>query len=68
MNYWDKANTNKAIAKAHTELMAQTKADLINASVANSKIYDFCNKPKLVMPATFKLANTDTVSLVRLRV
>lgn len=67
MNYWDKANTNKAIAKAHTELMAQTKADLINASVANSKIYDFCNKPKLVMPATFKLANTDTVSALMMQ-
>ena len=67
MNYWDKANTNKAIAKAHTELMAQTKADLINASVANSKIYDFCNKPKLVMPAVFKLINTDTVSAIMMQ-
>ena len=67
MNYWDKARTNKAIAEAHTELMAQTKADLISKSVAKSKIYEFCNQPKYPASAVFKLLNTDNVSAIMMQ-
>lgn len=56
------ADADAKIAKTHTNLMAQTKADLIGKSVAKSKIYNFCNKPKYSTPAVFKLMNTDSVS------
>ena len=53
-NYFSNKKQNILAANAQTERMANEKADLIAESVASSKIYDYCNKPKLQLskPAT----------------
>lgn len=68
-NYFSNKKQNILAANAQTERMAKTKADLIAKSVADSKIYDYCNKPKLQLskPATFRLINTDSVSAIMMQ-
>jgi TIGR02452 family protein len=56
------AEADAKLAESHTKRMAATKANLISQSIAKSKIYEFCNKPKYSTPAVFKLMNTDSVS------
>lgn len=64
MYYWNKANERSLIAKKHTELMESTKTDLIEGSVAETKIYESCAVQTRTVPATFKLLNTDSVSAI----
>ena len=51
MYYWNKANERSLIAKKHTELMESTKTDLIENSVAETKIYDSCAVQTRTVPA-----------------
>lgn len=67
MYYWAKANERSLIAKKHTELMENTKTDLIKSSVAESKIYESCAVQAPTVSATFKLLNTDSVSAIMMQ-
>ena len=67
MYYWNKANERSLIAKKHTELMENTKTDLIEGSVAETKIYESCAIQTRTVPATFKLLNTDSVSAIMMQ-
>ena len=67
MYYWNKANERSLIAKRHAELMENTKTDLIESSVAESKIYESCAVQAPTAPATFKLLNTDSVSAIMMQ-
>lgn len=67
MYYWNKADERSLIAKKHTELMEITKTDLIESSVAETKIYESCAVQTRTVPATFKLLNTDSVSAIMMQ-
>lgn len=67
MYYWNKANERSLIAKKHTELMESTKTDLIESSVAETKIYESCAVQTRTVLATFKLLNLDIVSAIMMQ-